>query len=150
MGVISDTHGLVRDEALAALAGSQVIVHAGDIGAPEVLRALSVIAPVHAVRGNNDRDAWARELPATDVVEVGAQLLYLVHDIADLDVDPAAAGFAAVIYGHSHKPLAERRDGVLYLNPGSAGPRRFRLPVSVARLEVRADGLEVKLIELKI
>ena len=150
MGVISDTHGLVRDEALAALAGSEAIVHAGDIGAPEVLQALRAIAPVHAVRGNNDRDEWARELPAIDVVEVGSQLLYLVHDIADLDVDPAAAGFAAVIYGHSHKPLAERRHGVLYLNPGSAGPRRFRLPVSVARLEVRADGVEAKLVELKV
>src|SRR4051812_32176333 len=104
VGVISDTHGLVREEALAALRGSDVILHAGDIGSPEVLRALEDIAPVHAVRGNNDRDAWARSLPLTEVVELGEHLVYLLHDIADLDMDPAAAGFAAVIYGHSHKP----------------------------------------------
>jgi len=146
--VISDTHALVRDEALAALRGSDLIVHAGDIGGPDVLDALRAIAPVYAVRGNNDRDAWGRTLPHTEVVEVGGHLLYLVHDIADLDVDPAAAGFAAVIYGHSHKPVAERRDGVLFLNPGSAGPRRFRLPIAVARLRVTRDTLEPEIVEL--
>ncbi|HYC44208.1 MAG TPA: metallophosphoesterase family protein [Burkholderiales bacterium] len=148
VGVISDTHALVRDEALAALRGSDLIVHAGDIGGPDVLDALRAIAPVYAVRGNNDRDAWGRTLPHTEVVEVGGHLLYLVHDIADLDVDPAAAGFAAVIYGHSHKPVAERRDGVLFLNPGSAGPRRFRLPIAVARLRVTRDTLEPEIVEL--
>lgn len=146
--MISDTHALVRDEALAALRGSDLIVHAGDIGGPDVLDALRAIAPVYAVRGNNDRDAWGRTLPHTEVVEVGGHLLYLVHDIADLDVDPAAAGFAAVIYGHSHKPVAERRDGVLFLNPGSAGPRRFRLPIAVARLRVTRDTLEPEIVEL--
>ena len=148
--MISDTHGLVRAEALAALAGSELIVHAGDIGTPAVLDALRAIAPVYAVRGNNDREDWACAIPHTDVIEAGGALLYLVHDIADLDVDPAAAGFAAVIYGHSHKPLAENREGVLYLNPGSAGPRRFRLPIAVARLEVRDGGVSAELIELRV
>jgi putative phosphoesterase len=150
VGVISDTHGLVRDEALLALAGSDVIVHAGDIGSPDVLEALERIAPVHAVRGNNDRDEWGRSLPLTEVVELGEHLVYLLHDIADLDVDPAAAGFAAVIYGHSHKPRIEEREGVMYLNPGSAGPRRFRLPIAVARLQVSSDGLRAELVDLEL
>lgn len=149
VGVISDTHGLVREQALAALEGSELIIHAGDIGAPEVLERLRAIAPVRAVRGNNDRDAWARSLPLTDVIEVGEHHIYLLHDISELDVDPSAAGFAAVIAGHSHKPLAERRDGVLYLNPGSAGPRRFRLPIAVARLYVSESGLEHEIIEIE-
>jgi uncharacterized protein len=148
VGVISDTHGLVREEALAALHGSDVILHAGDIGSPEVLNALGRIAPTQAVRGNNDRDEWGLSLPLTQVVELGAHLVYLLHDIADLDVDPAAAGFAAVIYGHSHKPRIEEREGVLYLNPGSAGPRRFRLPIAVARMRVSAEGLKAELVEL--
>ena len=150
VGVISDTHGLVRDEALRALEGSELILHAGDIGAPEVLERLREIAPVHAVRGNNDRDEWARALPLTEVVEIGAHHVYLLHDIADLDVDPAAAGFAAVITGHSHKPLAQMREGVLYLNPGSAGPRRFNLPIAVARLTVAADALTAQLLQLEV
>jgi len=150
VGVISDTHGLLREEALAALRGSDVILHAGDIGSPEVLKALERIAPTHAVRGNNDRDAWGRSLPLTEVVQLGAHLVYLLHDIADIDVDPAAAGFAAVIYGHSHKPRIEERDGVLYLNPGSAGPRRFTLPIAVARMQVSAHGLEAELIDLVV
>jgi putative phosphoesterase len=148
VGVISDTHGLVREQALAALRGSDVIVHAGDIGSLDVLAHLQQIAPTHAVRGNNDRDAWGRKLPLTEVVAMGQHHVYLLHDIADLDVDPAAAGFAAVIYGHSHKPLIEWRDGVLYLNPGSAGPRRFKLPIAVARLTVSGRKLEPELIEL--
>jgi putative phosphoesterase len=150
VGVISDTHGLVRKEALAALRGSDIILHAGDIGSPEVLKALESIAPTHAVRGNNDRDEWGRSLPLTEVVELGTHLVYLLHDIADLDVDPAAAGFAAVIYGHSHRPRIEQREGVMYLNPGSAGPRRFRLPIAVARVEVTQEGLRSKLIELEV
>jgi uncharacterized protein len=150
VGVISDTHGLVREEALRALGGSDVILHAGDIGSPEVLNALERIAPTHAVRGNNDRDEWGRSLPLTEVVELGPHLVYLLHDIADLDVDPAAAGFAAVIYGHSHKPRIEERDGVLYLNPGSAGPRRFTLPIAVARMHVSAAGVKAELIDLAV
>src|SRR5467141_1295048 len=129
IGVISDTHGLVRPEALRALAGADLIVHAGDVGAPEVL---------DAVRGNNDRGRWARALAETEVVERGGRAIYVLHDLHELDLDPRAAGFDAVITGHSHQPQIERRDGVLYLNPGSAGPRRFRLPVSVARLNVSA------------
>lgn len=148
--MISDTHGLVRPEALAALEGCDIILHAGDIGAPEVLAALRAIAPTCAVRGNNDRNAWGLTLPLTDVVEIGPHHVYLLHDIADLDIDPAAAGFAAVIFGHSHKPCVEERDGVLYLNPGSAGPRRFKLPISLARLCAREDGLEAELIELAL
>jgi putative phosphoesterase len=150
VGVISDTHGLVRDEALRALEGSELILHAGDIGGPEVLKRLREIAPVHAVRGNNDRDEWARALPLTEVVELGAHHVYLLHDIADLDVDPVAAGFAAVITGHSHKPLAQMRDGVLYLNPGSAGPRRFNLPIAVARLTVSGEALTPQLLQLDV
>jgi hypothetical protein len=139
LGVISDTHGLVRPEALAALAGVERIVHAGDIGAPAVLDALARIAPVTAVRGNNDREGWAARIPETEVVEVGGLSLYVLHDLHELDLDPRAAGFAAIIAGHSHQPRQEERDGVLYLNPGSAGPRRFKLPVSLAVLTI-ADG----------
>ena len=139
LGVISDTHGLVRPEAVAALTGVERIVHAGDIGSQEVLDALARVAPVTAVRGNNDRGAWARNLPETAVVEVDSVALYVLHDLHELDLDPRVAGFAAVIAGHSHQPRVEQRDGVLYVNPGSAGPRRFRLPISLARLTV-ANG----------
>jgi uncharacterized protein len=139
VGVISDTHGLLRPEAVAALAGVERIVHAGDIGSPEILRELARLAPVSAVRGNNDRGSWAADIPATEVVEVGGVALYVLHDVHELDLDPGAAGFAAVIAGHSHQPRQHERDGVLYFNPGSAGPRRFRLPISVGRLTV-ADG----------
>jgi putative phosphoesterase len=140
----------MREEALAALRGSDLIIHAGDIGSPQVLEALGRIAPTFAVRGNNDRDAWGMKLPLTEVVSAGGRDLYLLHDIADLDVDPAAAGFAAVICGHSHKPRIEWRDGVLFLNPGSAGPRRFKLPIALARLRISAAGLEPELIELTV
>jgi putative phosphoesterase len=150
VGVLSDTHGLLRPEALHALAGSERILHAGDVGKPEVLDALARIAPVVAVRGNNDAGAWAEKLPACEVVELGGVSLYLLHDLAELDLDPAAAGFAAVISGHSHRPAASVRDGVLYLNPGSAGPRRFRLPVALARLTIRNGRIEQELIELAI
>lgn len=150
VGVISDTHGLMRQEALDALRGSDLIIHAGDIGSPAVLEALGRIAPTYAVRGNNDRDPWGMKIPLTDVVSAGGCDFYLLHDIADLDVDAAAAGFAAVICGHTHKPLIEWREGVLFLNPGSAGPRRFKLPVAVARLRVLAHGLEPELITLDV
>jgi uncharacterized protein len=151
IGVISDTHGLVRPEALAALAGAERIVHAGDIGGADVLDALRAIAPVVAVRGNNDRGAWASRLPDREVVEVGGALLYVLHDVHELDLDPAAAGFAAVIAGHSHQPRCEVRGGVLWLNPGSAGPRRFKLPIAVAWIEVApGGGVHGEIVELDV
>jgi uncharacterized protein len=150
IGVISDTHGLLRPGAVEALAGSTLIVHAGDVGKPEILAALREIAPVVAVRGNVDRGAWAWELPETEVVEVEQTRLYVLHDLATLDLDPAAAGFQAIISGHSHQPSIEHRDGVLYLNPGSAGPRRFTLPVSVALLHLKGTSLEAQFVELAL
>ena len=150
IGVISDTHGLVRPEALSALAGAELIVHAGDVGSLSVLTALRELAPVVAVRGNNDRGAWADALGLMEVVPAGGRMLYVLHDLHDLGLDPRAAGFAAVIAGHSHKPRIERRDGVLYLNPGSAGPRRFRLPVSVARLELSEHAVEAEIVTLDV
>jgi putative phosphoesterase len=150
VGIISDTHGLLRAEAIAALRGSQLIVHAGDIGKQEVLDQLRALAPTSAVRGNVDTQGWAATLPTTDAVEVGELRLWLLHDISELDLDPVAAGFAAVIFGHSHQPLIEMRDGVLFLNPGSAGPRRFRLPVTVARLVVAGRTIRPQIVELDV
>jgi hypothetical protein len=150
IGVISDTHGLLRPEALAALAGSQLIVHAGDVGRPEVLDRLGELAPTYAVRGNIDTQAWARKLPATEAVAVGSLTLWVLHDRCELDLDPAAAQFAAVIFGHSHKPSIETQDPVLYLNPGSAGPRRFRLPVTVARLRIVGTSIHPEIVELDV
>jgi hypothetical protein len=148
VGVISDTHGLVRPEALRALEGVELIVHAGDVGSPDVLDALRAVAPVHAVRGNVDRGVWTESLPETAVVEVAGRSLYVLHDRAELDLDPATAGFAAVIFGHSHRPHHEEKDGVVFLNPGAAGPRRFRLPVSLARVTVDEARVDVRMIEL--
>ena len=148
VGVVSDTHGLLRPEAVRALRGVERIVHAGDVGSAAVLEELGAIAPVVAVRGNNDRGAWAAKLPATEVVEVDGALLYVIHDLAELDLDPAAAGFHAVVSGHSHRPKIERRDGVLYLNPGSIGPRRFTLPVAFARLRMSGGTLAAEIEEL--
>lgn len=148
VGVISDTHGLLRPEAAAALEGCDAIVHAGDIGRPEVLDALGAIAPVTAIRGNVDK--WADMLPDTEVVEIDGRYLYLIHDVKQLDLDPQAAGFDAVISGHSHQPDMHERDGVLYLNPGSAGPRRFKLPVTVARLNVSGDQVQASIIMLDV
>lgn len=150
VGVISDTHGLMRPQALDALAGSDLIIHAGDVGKPEVLDALRMLAPVHAVRGNVDKGSWAARLPMTEVVEAGRHRLYVLHIVDALDLDPPTAGFAAVIYGHSHKPSIETRDGVLWLNPGSAGPRRFDLPVSVARVRVTGSELVPELVTLTV
>lgn len=150
IGVISDTHGLVRPEAIEILRGSDLIVHAGDVGGPEVLEALRAVAPVVTVRGNNDTGNWAQTLLETEVLEIGDVLLYVLHDVHGLDLDPAAAGFAAVISGHSHVPLIEERKGVLYLNPGSAGPRRFSLPVTAARLRIRGVALQAEIRELSI
>lgn len=140
IGVISDTHGLLRPSVVEALQGVSMILHAGDVGSPAILTALRKIAPVVAVRGNVDRDAWARRLKVREVVDLGGAACYLVHDIADLDLDPAAAGIKVVIHGHSHIPRVLERNGVLYLNPGSAGPRRFRLPIAMAYLLVAEDG----------
>jgi hypothetical protein len=139
VGVISDTHDLLRPEALKALRGCAHILHAGDIGDPEILETLRTIAPVTAVRGNVDRGAWARGVPENQVVEIDGVSIYMLHILADLDLKPEAAGFAAVIYGHSHKPSQEVTRGVLYFNPGSAGPRRFRLPVTVGKLTIERD-----------
>lgn len=145
MGLISDTHGLLRPDALAALAGSDHILHAGDIGDASILEGLRAIAPVTAVRGNNDRGAWAEGIAEREMLQLGGAWFYLLHDLAELDIDPAAAGVQVVVTGHSHKPALERRDGVIYMNPGSAGPRRFRLPVSVGRAVVEGAGVEASL-----
>lgn len=150
IGVISDTHGLTRPEALAALSGVSYIVHGGDVGAPEVLAALESIAPVTAVRGNNDTEAWAKKLPLTDRLEVAGRTLYVLHDLADLDLDPAAAGFAVVVTGHSHQPKVVTKAGVLFVNPGSAGPRRFKLPVTVGLIKIGAGGIDASIQELNI
>jgi uncharacterized protein len=148
VGLISDTHGLLRPEALLALAGSELIIHAGDVGKPEILDALRAVAPVVAVRGNVDTAAWASALPATAVAEVAGTLIYVLHDVIDLDLNPAAAGFGIVVSGHTHKTARSARDGVVYLNPGSAGPRRFKLPVTVARLDLRQRPWIVTFIQL--
>lgn len=150
VGIISDTHGLVRPEAARALKGSELLIHAGDIGNPQVIEQLHEIAPTFVVRGNNDRGAWAADLPVTQVVEVGELLFYVLHEISQLDVDPAIAGFAAVVSGHSHQPSIQFRDGVLYLNPGSAGPRRFSLPVAVARVHVSGRQMRPEIVELRV
>ncbi len=150
VGVISDTHGLVRPEALDALGGSDCIVHAGDVGAPEVLDALARVAPVHAIRGNNDTERWARALPHERAIEIAGARIYVIHAREELAFDPLARGYHAVIAGHSHRPSIERRAGVLHVNPGSAGPRRFRLPVAVAMLEVRDGVVEATLVTLAV
>lgn len=148
VGVISDTHGLLRPQARAALQSCDAIVHGGDIGKPEVLEALSAIAPVNAIRGNVDK--WATHMPDSAVVEIESRHLYVLHDLKTLDLDPAGAGFDVVISGHSHRPGISEKEGVLYLNPGSAGPRRFRLPVTLAILEVSADALDARIVELDV
>lgn len=150
IGVISDTHGLLRPEAVEALAGVELILHAGDAGTPEVLAGLQAVAPVLAVRGNVDRGAWANELPETQITQVGEAWIYMLHDLHRLDLDPAAGGFSAVISGHSHSPSVATRAGVLYLNPGAAGPRRFTLPVSLTLLEVEGTRIRPQLIELAV
>jgi|SRR5262245_28053644 uncharacterized protein len=150
VGVISDTHGLMRPQALAALRGCDLIIHAGDVGKPEVLEALRAIAPTHAVRGNIDTDAWAQALPLTQRIAVGEHAVFVLHEIAHLDLDPAAAGFSAVVFGHSHMPSIETRAGVLFLNPGSAGPRRFKLPIALARVRVSGPELRPQIEQLAV
>ena len=141
VGVISDTHGLLRPEAIEFQRGSQHIIHAGDNGSPEIEPALENLAPVTAIRGNVDVQAWAQRFAETEVVELGGLHIYIVHDVNALDLDPKAAGFAAVISGHSHKPAQTTKDGVLYFNPGRAGPRRFSLPISIGKLEIMREGI---------
>lgn len=148
IGVISDTHGLLRPEALAALADSDHIIHAGDVGDPDILDQLNQLAPVTAVRGNVDHGPWAARLPPTNTLQVEEVLLYVLHNVAELDLRPEAAGFSAVIYGHSHVPKQEMRNGVLYFNPGSAGPRRFRLPITLGKLRLRADAVTGEILNL--
>jgi uncharacterized protein len=150
IGVISDTHGLLRPQAVAALQGSALIIHAGDVGRPEILDELRHIAPVVAVRGNVDRDAWARNLPHSEIVEHDGVRLYVIHILEDLDLDPPTASFHAVIAGHTHRPKMETKDGVLYFNPGSAGPRRFTLPISVGRLSIADGKLRGEIIHLQV
>jgi putative phosphoesterase len=150
VGVISDTHGLLRPEAFAALRGSDYIIHAGDVGDPAILDKLAEIAPVTAVRGNVDHGAWAQKIPVTNVIEIGEVSIYVLHNLQELDVKPEAAKFAAVIYGHSHVPKQEIKNGVRYFNPGSAGPRRFKLPVSVGRLTIEGGKIKAKILSLEI
>lgn len=150
IGVISDTHGVLRVEALAALRGSEHIIHAGDIGSPRIITRLEHIAPVTAVRGNKDFASWARHLPQTEVVTLAGLRFYIIHDVKTLGLEPKAAGFAAVISGHSHMPKHERKDGVLYFNPGSAGPRRFRSPITVGKLKIEGGKVHSSIIHLDI
>jgi putative phosphoesterase len=149
IGLISDTHGLLRKEALQTLRGSELIIHAGDVGKLEILEELKKIAPVVAVRGNVDTEPWAQALPETAVADAGAAMIYILHDVNTLDLNPAAAGFHIVVSGHSHKPGKMERDGVLFINPGSAGPRRFQLPVTVAHLRVGRTSYDVEFVDLE-
>jgi putative phosphoesterase len=148
IGLISDTHGLLRPEAVRALAGVSHIIHAGDIGGPEILVELRKIAPVHAVRGNNDKGAWAMQVPLYQALELEGVSIHVLHDLNELDLDPQAAGFAVVVSGHSHKPLVQERDGVQFVNPGSAGPRRFTLPVTVGYLDITTGGARARIAEI--
>jgi len=148
IGLISDTHGLLRPEAVRALEGCELIVHAGDVGKPEIFESLRAIAPVVAVRGNVDKGIWASRLPETAVVEAESVTIYVLHDVHQLDLDPVAAGFGIVVSGHSHKASREERAGVMYVNPGGAGPRRFQLPITVARLDLRKSPWDVEFIAL--
>ncbi len=150
IGLISDTHGLLRPEAVRALRGSELIVHAGDIGKAEVLHGLQAVAPVKAVRGNIDRETWARSLPKSDAFEIDHVVVYALHDIADLDIVPETAGVRVVVSGHSHQPSLQERGGVLYVNPGSAGPRRFHLAVSIALMHVQGNSVDVDLVTLDV
>jgi uncharacterized protein len=150
IGLISDTHGLMRPEALAALRDSDLLIHAGDIGKPEVIVALRKIAPLVAIKGNNDTGPWARRLPDIKKITAGNMKLYVIHNVNELDFDPASRGFRVVIAGHSHKPVIQMKDNVLFVNPGSAGPRRFKLPICVARLTIQGKSVEAEIIELRI
>jgi putative phosphoesterase len=148
VGVISDTHGLLRPEALQFLQGCDSIIHCGDICEQRVIDELARIAPVAAVRGNNDRGDWSRGLPESELLRIGEIFIYVIHDLSLIDIDPKTSGVAVVLSGHSHKPQIDQRDGVTYLNPGSAGPRRFKLPISVAELLIKGDSFSARIAEL--
>ena len=148
VGLISDTHGLLRPAAKAFLRGCKLIVHGGDIGAPGILDELAQLAPVTAVRGNNDKEPWAAHLRDTELIRVGEIFVYAIHDLAQLDIEPAAAAVRAVVSGHSHRPMIEEREGVLYVNPGSAGPRRFKLPIAVGELIVTGAAVVARIVDL--
>ncbi|BEP62964.1 metallophosphoesterase family protein [Variovorax sp. V213] len=148
VGLISDTHGLLRPQAVAMLQGSDFIVHGGDIGDAGILNVLKAIAPLTVVRGNNDREPWAAGIPETEFLQVAGVLVYVIHDLSQIDIDPAAAGVQVVVSGHSHKPKVEERGGLLYVNPGSAGPRRFKLPIAVAELIVTDNAVTARIVEL--
>jgi putative phosphoesterase len=148
VGIISDTHGLLRPEATAFLNGSDFIIHAGDIGGVSILGGLAAIAPVTAVRGNNDTGQWAKDLPASEILQAGEVLVYILHDLSELDLDPGAAGFGVVVSGHSHRPSIEEKRGVVYVNPGSAGPRRFKLPIAAAELQIVGSSVRARVVEL--
>ena len=150
VGVISDTHGLLRPEAVQALGGVDRILHGGDVGAPEILKELATIAPVTAVRGNVDGGSWARKLPLSEVIEVEGVSIYILHILENLDLKPEVAGFKVVVYGHSHVPKIEEKNGVLYFNPGSAGPRRFKLPVTVGRLWIDRGKVKAEIVKLTV
>jgi len=150
LGIISDTHGLLRPQAVEFLQGCDRIVHAGDIGNAEILARLSTIAPVTAIRGNNDNGAWAESIPETEFFEFSGIYVYAIHDFSQLDIQPSAAGVQVVVSGHSHRPLIERRDGILFVNPGSAGPRRFKLPISVADVSIEGSAISPRIVELDI
>lgn len=149
IGLISDTHGLLRPQALGFLRGCSHIIHAGDIGNPGILEALAALAPLTAVQGNNDKGAWAHDLPTTSLIRLGELSIYVLHDLAQLHIEPVAAGVDVVVSGHSHQPLVDERDGVLYVNPGSAGPRRFRLPIAVAELTVEGRAVLPRVVQLE-
>ena len=150
VGLISDTHGLLRPEAVTFLRGSDYIIHAGDIGDPNVLAQLNALAPVTAVRGNNDRGSWAEAIPESQVLQVDDVFIYILHNMAELDLDPIAAGFQVVVSGHSHQPSVEERDGVSYVNPGSSGPRRSKLPITVAELDITGHSVRARVVDLQV
>lgn len=148
LGLLADTHGLLRPEARAFLIGADYIVHGGDVGGADILDELAALAPLIAVRGNNDKGAWAARLEESELIRVGNVFLYVIHNLEELDIDPGAAGVSVIVSGHSHKPRIEERAGILYVNPGSCGPRRFRLPVSIGEIIVSGDSIEARTIEL--
>jgi len=150
IGIISDTHGLLRPEAFSALQGADLIIHAGDIGDLQIIDRLKLISPVVAVRGNMDNEIRAFNLKRTEVVDLGGHIIYVLHDLSKLDIEPSSADIRVIIYGHSHRPTMQEYDGVLYINPGSAGPRRFKLPVTVAVLDIRGRELNAGIIDLKV
>ena len=148
VGLISDTHGLLRPEASEILKGSDHIIHAGDIDSPEVIQKLTDIAQVTAIRGNIDKGEWAAQFPEEEVVEINGRYIYILHDLNEIDLDPVAAGFHVVVSGHSHQPVIQEKDGILYINPGSAGPRRFSLPIALAKLEISAESIQAEIKEI--